>query len=782
MSSSIKEEIELLKTQITNEIDSFRYYKELSYVCASLLKQIDDYSYDENDECSLKKYRAYLQVFLELRIGYINKLIAEKINGSVFDNRDKATHDQVNEIEKEIEVLLDYIAENFPLLDKEVREEYYEIKNQYADLLDYTKNSSHRRFDLNIKLKGDKTDYIAKLKPDYKEEATTDADPVLAIYTDTADATRSYINCLYAFKKSSVDNLKVFVDNDKKVKEIFKKAYENLTNPVVINAIKQMEQNYIDKVNECMEKGHTFASDSLMKVQESMIKNGLQLDEIVEREKEKTEMHDMIFNVTVGFDNPFEINKLKEYVIKNDFHKTDFYRLLFFLIEREKYEKKRFDSEPKIYNSLDENTKLFLQKLFLSRLSLFGEEESERVIVDLKKNGYMNVVDRGYEGLFNSLSSKDKTFYSLGKEIPMEEPEFVCDLDTYVTPPLLHICKDGETLYKIRLAKYISGGHDRLQKIGRYYKYTFIGSTGKGERNYYLYFNKYGGRVKEFSDGEDLKFNSGSFYFYYNERLDSYYVTNRDLPFFKVISKIESNIIDYKKDLLVVINEHKKLVIRNASTWDYIEDYPVSGLGITIDGVDNTDVYLDSKRTIMSDGIIPFFVKSTQEGKCKDSICYYDLAAKKSLFSFKPKRSSESIYGYGEGLINFTNEQGSEGYVNKAGEVVIEPNFIWTYPFHGGFAYVKTNNGVVGFINHKGAFTPADSLCGTDKYKIEENQEMNRYELVDYKKQKRFVITASDGVRIDGPDIIIETLNNNSYLQIPILSELEPNDDLKPKM
>ena len=72
---NILNEIEYLKEKIDNEIELLSYYKELSYVCDKLKEELASHKYSLDNVLSMKKYKAFLEVFLTQRIGYINKLI-----------------------------------------------------------------------------------------------------------------------------------------------------------------------------------------------------------------------------------------------------------------------------------------------------------------------------------------------------------------------------------------------------------------------------------------------------------------------------------------------------------------------------------------------------------------------------------------------------------------------------------------------------------------------------------------------------------------------------------
>ena len=774
MSSSIKEEIELLKTQITNEIYSLRLYEELSYVCDSLLEQMESYPHDDDNEYSLKKYKAYLQVFLEYIIGYINNLIANKVNGSIFDNRTKDLHAEIKELEDEINALLDYINENFPTLGEEVRKEYKEIKDYYDDLLTYTKGSSQRRFDTDILLKGDKTDYIAKEDPSYEEEEETpNVEPILSIYSDTAEAARNYVNRLRAFKLTSVDSMKVFVDNDKKIKELFKNAYDNLSNPVVITSIKQMEQNYIDKVNECMEKGHTFASTTLLKVQESMIGNGLQIDGFIQREKEYNRIHDMIFNMTVGFTSVNDLSEIIEYVSKNHVFEEELCRVLYFLVEKSKYEKLRFGVEPVIYNSLDDHYKLLMQKMFLDRLSLFGKEEREEVIINMKKNGYLNTMDIGYEHLLSSLACDDTTFYSVHQvEYEKKDELDKCFDNRHYSVPVLDLCKDGRAIRRITIPNHCGS---RLIgdwiRYGNIYKYTYEGTDKKGERTMYLYFDKDGNPIKKIPNNAEVVG------YYYGKYIINNYKGNRQCIVdenFKVV-KLPEN--PTRKDMLFDRKRKRLVSLTSGNGYLRVENNyferkgNVLTVGIEVEGQKQFNVYFNERNSFANGGVVPLFVDTKINGCSTRVLAYYDVESEREICHFNCGYYPESVYGYNEGLLNFVGKNGLEGYMDRKGNVVIEPQFKKTQPFHQGLAYVTTADKVEGFIDHKGVFVKKGSIINGDS--VYEKVDKDRYEYYDSKEGWRYYITTSKGKRIDGEDKTLEMLNAKPYLNIPSLDKEE---------
>ena len=63
------------------------------------------------------------------------------------------------------------------------------------------------------------------------------------------------------------------------------------------------------------------------------------------------------------------------------------------------------------------------------------------------------------------------------------------------------------------------------------------------------------------------------------------------------------------------------------------------------------------------------------------------------------------------------------GFIGKDGNVAIPAAYRSAWDFHGGFARVETNDGVLGFVDAKGKFTPVkratnlcDFSCGLARY------------------------------------------------------------------
>ena len=760
MGSSVKEDIELLKTKINNEIYSLSMYEELSYVCDSLRKQIDAFPYDENDEYSLKKYRAYLETFLELKIGYINRMIVEKVNGSIFDNRTKDVYEEIKEIESEIDSLLDYIDANFPIIGEEVRREYNKLRDYYVDLLIYTKNSSQRRFDTDVKL----------------EENPT---PILSIYSDTASAARSYINRLRAFKIACTDSIKVFVENDKKVKELFKNAYDNIGNPVVVETIKQMENNYIEKVKECIEKGCTFTSTLLLKVQESMLEHGLQIDEIVKKEKEKENVYNKLMNMTIGFNSFYELEEIRKYVMEHNIYVEEFYKVLYFLVEKEKYERLRFGIEPEIYNSLSENNKLLLQKLFLSRLSLRAGSDTEEVITSLKKNGYLNTMDAGYEHLFNSLACIDTTFYH--KEPFDYDPwaDLSCIVNKFHEVKFLELCKNGKEIASMALPNYCNDADyfEKMVKFGNIYRYCYEGYEKRDTRKFYLYFDENGKRIKKIPNDAVIVGYAFDHYIIDNYKGKKQCVvdSNFKVEKYSINLKRTSWQFDKTKNKLISILDDGEMIVEGS---DYVFDYSFNSNVIKpcINGVIANKVSLSSRKAMTNDGVVPIVANVNIDGESRSYISYFDIARQKEICHFEYKYFKDSYYEYSEGLMNFVGENGLEGYMNIGGKVIIEPQFDVTKPFKNGLAMVKKGN-ETGFIDHKGVFTKADTITWGDE--PDYNQDESRYEYHDKKLRSKCFITASSGKRISGDEKILELLESKPYLNSYSLNKEENTPSMK---
>ena len=312
-------EIKDLKNKIINEIKAFSFHSDLSYITEILLKEINNYEYKDDNMLSLKKYRAFLESFYQVVIVPINKMIVEQKNKSIFDTSKEEDNKEITLLEKEIEELLEYIKENLPTLGEDVSREYKKLKDKHQEEFEYTINTTRRRFNIDKGIENES---------------------LLSLYSDTLTLERLYLNKLKAFKKVHIDDIKIFIDNDKRIKEIFKNAYETLTEEEAQEAIKKLEENYLKSIEECMKSDIVFSKSNILKVQDSMIKNGLQLDVLINKTKEKNSIYERIAKMTLNTELK-DILELEKYVERNGLFAEEFYKNIYAIIEKEEYDYKK---------------------------------------------------------------------------------------------------------------------------------------------------------------------------------------------------------------------------------------------------------------------------------------------------------------------------------------------------------------------------------------------------------------------------------------------------------
>ena len=697
MNKKIIDEINNLKEKIFNEIESLSYYDELSYICKSLLEEVNKYEYDPNNNLSLKQYKAYLEIFLEQIIGYTNNLIINKNNDSIFDNRKEEDLNNLTILKKEIEILLSYINDNFPILGEGIKDEYDRINDYYEKQLEYTKNSSKRRFNNNINI---------------------NQEPILSVYSDTSSVLISYKNSLTHFKITSVDSIKVFVDNDLKVKALFKRAYETLKEPKVIEAVKALESNYYGEINKCMNSGSLYTNTNI-----------LQLDKIIDREKEKNEYYNIITNMNFNYDDIDELLKIEKYVNDNSNFIDEFYQVLFALIEKEKYLNIKYGKKPVIYDKISDKSKVIIERMFLLRLKETDIDNKENVITKLKKQGYISVLDNRYEEFFDNNNFSLETTYERNK-IP-NNSKLECK---YVIPKYIenhYRITDRET-GKLYDRLFILSDSDPFAGFGDIYRFSGTKMTSFICKPVVYYYDLNGKRINPFKD-DDTKIINRIFDLYIvkdkNDKMrvtDLEYNTVFDYSCFKSDNYM---LVDYRRENIIIYDSHNRVFILYDKHFQEIKKINASSV-IKDDNVpiDDIEISFNRKICMFNDGIVSMIVKYDN----KTYICYYDVINMKTIDMFI-FIYSDSLFGYSEGVYNFCDDINRIGYKNLNGDVVIKPVHMATKPFLNGCAIVDNySNTEESIMNHQGNTCSISKLISpSKKEKIIENIKENRYEITD---------------------------------------------------
>ena len=662
MVESLKKEVELLKSKALNEIDAIRFYDDLKHVCDSLSNKINNFEYDPKDELSLKKYKAYLEAFLDDRIRYLNSLITNNETDCVYDNR---TQDQLSELKKlegEIGSFLSYTQENLSTIGEAIIKKYNEMRDKYLGLLEFTTGSEKNRSD----------NYLG---------INASTAPALFLYDDTKTITRLYLSKLAEFKKSFIDNLRPLVENDIRIKEVFKKAHITLDGTDEIELVNTLENHYNEMVKQALDSGTLVAGNGIQIVQNNIIEHGLYL---IEEEVTKKDTYNKITTMNLNFNDLDELLKIEKYVLEKDLFKEEFYKVIYALVEKEKYVKKKFDvlTMP-LYEKLTEESRTILNRMFLERLSLKGTGDND-LITSLKKDGYMSVSDKEFEKYFDSREFSIDESHTSTRELAMPGLKLVFKREGYEKERYRIINKQtGKQIDGIALTHGDIKEHDDgLYDLGDFYK---LQHCGFWVYNRYYYFDREGKPLHIIDKKSNIS----------NKVLDRYYVVGRGYSRFTTLDlkpvsgpygefEERDYLVDHKnKKIAILDKETQKLHIldENLNEIKTINrDELLSAPGIVKEK--DRSMYLND-YDLFSEGIIP-----VRYGK---KVIYYDVDNEKTIDVFDRVDTFPVNYGYKNGVYNYADNN-MMGYKNLDGEVVIEPIYEQAYPFFGKMAYVGTQS------------------------------------------------------------------------------------------
>ncbi len=743
----LKKEIKLLKTKIYNEIESFRIYEELVPICDMLVKEIDNYQYDDQNELSLKKYRAYLEVLLESRIGVINKMIIGNENSSIFDNRTANAEKELTDLEQELESVLTYINLNLPAIGVEATEKYNSIKEFYTDLIEYTKGSIAR-----------------SLASDIGAKEGEHSAPVLSLYADTSAVNRIFIANLMDYKYRYIDSINKFVENDKKIKETILKAYES-DNPQTIELVKKIDEHYKSVIAKCMDSGNILANLLLPKIQENVKEIIKQLDQIVYAEEKKKEYRQDLLAMRFNAENNDKILEIDQFVAQTGELTQEFYDVLYVMVEKEKYLVENFGEKPILYSQLSEESKLALEKKFIERLSNRGQEFAQEQIKKLKIEGYPKVLDFEYEEYFKNLDYKEIPSYKFDQiENPVilqckpyadkkDNKYFVISnvktgRDIDVTPNERSASVEDSFTFCKGIYEMVYNHYDKWG----FYKYT-----------HYKSWDEEGNRIKV---PRDIRVEEKVF--------GNYYIT-----LFNKTGKKHSKIIDrYGRSLYrdgnidffdeyAIDYEQQQILINNHSTNTMkLFDKDMNLIQtIDIDKIKEeakklgANITADTKPSI---NVACCFNSDTFPIKFGIMIIYYNLFLDKIIDKFIDKEPKNSYYGVSEDLFVFKGQNQRFGYKERyLGSEEIEPKYIEAHPFYGGVALVKDESHNSYLINSKGNRINISNYLG-DGCRIEMMPHQRRYVIHD-KNDNIYTIEPSYR-HVLGDDALISSIQTDMNL------------------
>ena len=663
----IKEMISVLKDKILNEIETFNHYKELKYTKEVLLQELNSFEYDENDLKSLKTYYGWLNAFYLGRIKFIDNRIIER-KQTVFDNSEEDQIEKVKELENIIQEKVDYITKHYS--NSEIISEYYsKLKKYYKEELDIIISNTKRNFNNDIGI---------------KEGAT------LSLYKDAKSLRQAYIHQLESFIQSCT-SVTIFIEKDEEIRKIFKDAYDAITDSEVIDAMKEIENNYYDSIKKSITGDLTIISPEQIQIEMNEVCE--KIKELTNYEITKNKYHNIINEITFNTDNE-KILEVLNYVMNNHLFEDEFYNILFAIIEKEKYLLYKFNCKPSIYPKLNDKIKNYIERIFINRLG--DDEMATESINNLKKYGYLKVLDRKYQELFDNHKFTSHQIINL-KESNCYAKRFDDSVAEMVISDQKGVHEDGKTapgdiFYQFRKVYGFNSNADYVQiRFDRTFNKNYIIDSKNGKK-YHIPDSMI--NIIAYKNGTFLVTNKKNRITLYNNDLKKVNEINID-----ILS--ESYYIDYGE---------KKLLVQGKNHDINIYDLELN----LIKTIDNSEINAGF-LLMANDGVISVSIAG--------GILYYDYINEKAITSFaRSKESDEYIFAYSEGLLNSVDKNGLYGYKDISGNIQIEPKFKLAMPFLGNLARVREDDDF-GMIDRTGKFTSKKDLFKKLEKNIDENSQ-----------------------------------------------------------
>lgn len=721
------EKIKLLKQEINIELDSLKYDESLSSVVDVVKKHINSIQFEDLGELAQKKVYAYLEHFKDYQIKEFNKLIVRS-NADLFDDTDTRFGMMIEECEDEIEKVISYLESTMAPIGAEARDLYNKTKNRFLDLYEDSLEYNRTRF---------------------FREMGLPSQPYLAVYGFVSTLNSQYYNRLSIFKTMYIDNLRLFMDNDQKIKESFAKAEEEFKDNEVLGYILELKNNYLKNLDECMQSYSDFNESDVITLQKEMLSRSFEVDELVNSQQKKNEFLDYLNSVTF---KDYDLDKLAEiskFANSVGLIYDELYDVLFLLAEKSKYVKLKMNFDDGFFDKFDERTLLNLQKRYIDRFDLLSPEEKKEVLKEYKEKGYKNVVDR-------------RLFEEFEKEVIINRPKLVVEDVKYDDEKKL----TKEDAIRI-LHEYNKKGNGFIKKK-HHFKFSLMDKPAttleKINSNLYHLSVYYGGDNYYF-DGEghfldylptDIAIKRQIYDFYLSlSRKDQkamIYDLNGNLLYemptssavnVAVRSEDARKYSGYLNNFYIGIDyKNEKVYLFDSIYSDIVE---LDRHGHVLREIKPSDI-TDSIGKVFDPKKSHFFVRDINEGvlpihlrykysDSKASFGYYDLNKMKLIDS-----CDDLLYRYhmfGEGLLPARSKATYDfGYTDIDNEFVINPAYKTCTSFAGGVANVTFKDSSVKdskvenfFIDRHGNRIDSDlcpALMADDKYDIYPRYKENR--------------------------------------------------------
>lgn len=657
---SIMEEIEILKTKISLELNSLKYHEEFSNIIGDLEKKIlkmetafcNQKNNNYLDEIFLLAYKSFLETFIEYDIKEINKIIAQG-KDNAYDDRSLELLEKVQSFEEEIENVISYLNEQLPFMGKVVEKKYQEIKNKYYSKLDdsyrYNKTSFYQSLGIKKSI-------------------------CLSLYGSSSSLFKRYLCDLEIFKNEYINRLKVFIDNDIKIKDTIAKAKETFKEKNAIDAINQLETNYLENLKKCTDNFLNYKDGDVIKLQQEMLNRALHLEDLI-KDRTMLEEYSNYLNSITFLD--YDIDKLLEiekYVNKNDTLEDDFYEIIYFIVEKDKRVKEKEGKDCRLYDKLSSETKIKLEKMFVDRLSLLEEDKIKEVLQEYKSKGFIGAKDSTLDDFFESVEIKFKP--SIEFNVPSEED-------------ILYKWDDQERLLEIRSKimeknpKYkMSPRKCELRQLGKD-RYCMI--IGAKEPHKYLYFD---GDFNKLDVPDDMEMEFYFFNLYFGKPNNVLHIYDNN---FNVIYESDTKC----NEMHWVGNPWRKIPnIAIREIYDSEEQCKVFDKdGRLINKADLKDVIKKSGKKYKLN--CSRFAAGTYDDSIIIAELKSDNISEVDYYRYNMntgKIIDKSNYTWFNGRMLFRSDKNNLcGFKDYDGNVVIEPKYSDSSGFAGNIAFVKEN-------------------------------------------------------------------------------------------
>lgn len=385
---TLKENISNLLSKIEIELISLKYYKTLKESISVIEKEIEEEKkklYSDNN-LNLKIAYANLLYIYETKIEALNKLVRESTNQEdVFLAIDKDNSQKLESIQKEIEEIIDFLKGRMPEIGTIIEEKYKnEIKNLNSELETIKKHENTSR--------------KAQINGKYQFN--------LSLYPDANTLIRTYINKLTFFKENIVEykNLK---EKEEEIERIVEELKEKYKSKIVIDTLNNSLEAYKKGIKDILDELNVFNRKSIQEhinaLQEKMLETLNNIETIASTKERNDEYFNYLSTISmmdVDYDKILEIEKV---VLETGQYEEIFYKVLYLLIEKEKYYHKYNNSDFILFNRLNEKSKTKLERMFVEGFIKLSEEEIEQIVRNYKLSGYLNTMDLEYEKYFESI-------------------------------------------------------------------------------------------------------------------------------------------------------------------------------------------------------------------------------------------------------------------------------------------------------------------------------------------------------------------------------------------